>query len=638
MIKNLKRQETILIIRLIISLVLWISGIILFFCLKIEEKPIFELNEIIIFSLIIISYLIIGFDVIINAFKKLFSGEFLGEDFLMMIASVSAILLILLGEREYIEAAAIMIFYQIGELFQSIAVRNSQKSISECIKLKVNLCHIEDKDVEPQDVKIGTIIKILPGEIVPIDGLAQNNVVINQASLTGESLDKYVEINDLVLSGSLNQNTVLYLKTTKEYKDSTVSKILDLVKNSAIRKTKVEKIISKFAKVYTPIVVAIALLFGLILPLIIGFINGFTPQLFNKYLYIAITCLIVSCPCALVVSVPLTYFSAIGLAAKKKIIIKGSTYLDILIKAKQIVMDKTGTITKSTFKVTKISDLETYQIAKSLEINSTHPLSKPIINYNVNIDTIVLTTTEIPGLGIKGVENNNEYLIGSYKLMKENNIEVPNIVDPGHILFVSKNNHYLGYLILEDEIKDEAKKVINELQAMNKEITILSGDDEKIVKKVSNELNINHYYASLLPLDKVEKMNDINKRAQDNKEYTIFIGDGINDAPVLTEATLGISMGQLGSDAAIEASDIVILNDNLEALPVLFKIAKKTRKIIVENIFISLFIKFIVLILSIISTFYPIFTVPLFLAIFADVGTLIIAILNSLRAFKIKNH
>ena len=632
----ISKKDKILIIRLIISIILWIIGLILTYTLKLpEENEGLNINEIIVLSIFVISYLISGYNVLIKAIKNVFSGQLLDENFLMAIASLGAFFIRFLGAREYPEAVAVMIFYQIGELFQEIAVEKSKKAITDTMGLKVSKCHLlNGDDINPEDINIDDIIIVKPGEMVPVDSIAHNDGLINQASLTGEPLDIMISKGDKVLSGSINRNTPLELVVKKKYEDSTATKIIDMVENATMRKAKSEKIITKFAHVYTPIVVGLALALALIPPIILGFINGFSANTFKDYLYVALMCLVVSCPCALVVSVPLSYFSGIGASARKKIIIKGASYLDSLADIDTLVMDKTGTLTKASFEITKIiGDEEIIKIAKGLEKNSTHPLAIAINKYEA--DAYEFQIEETPGYGIKGILNNDIYFIGSNKLMEKNNIIIPKLYEAGTTLYISKNNNYIGAIILEDTLKEEAKESIAKLHEMNKNVIVLSGDNIKSVESSANKLGIKNYYGNLLPNDKVDKVSAIIK---DNKGKVAFVGDGINDAPVLALADIGISMGQVGSDAAVEASDVVILNDNLNALPTVLKIAKKTKKIVYENIIISIGIKVIILLLAAISNlpFMNGFKLPMWLAIFGDVGVLIICILNALRALKIK--
>ena len=633
----ISKKDKITILRLIFAITLWIVGLILTYNLKLPEgNEAFNTNEIILLSIFVVSYLIAGYDVLISAIKNVFTGKLLDENFLMAIASIGAFCIRFLGEREYPEAVAVMIFYQIGELFQSIAVERSKSAIMDTMGLKITKCHLKDgTDIEPEKLNIGDQIIVKPGELVPVDSIATSDGIINQASLTGEALDVTVSVGDGVLSGSLNTNKPLTLEVKRKYEDSTATKILDMVENATMRKAKSEKIISKFAHVYTPIVVSIALILAIVPPVILGLINGFSATVFKEYLYVALLCLVVSCPCALVVSVPLTYFAGIGAAAKRKIVIKGATYLDSLANVNYIAMDKTGTLTRGKFEITKIiGDDEIIKIAKGLEKNSTHPLALAINNYPG--DYYEFDIEETPGYGIKGIRNNDIYLIGSKKLMDNNNIIIDKIEEVGSILYLAKNGSYIGAILLEDIEKDEAKEAIDMLHNMDKKVMLLSGDTNLSVESLSKRVGIREYHGALLPNDKVSKVEKLIDDSKPNK--VAFVGDGINDAPVLALADIGISMGQVGSDAAIEASDVVILNDNLKSLPVLLKIAKKTKRIVYENIVISIGIKVIILILAIISNlpFMNGFKIPMWFAIFGDVGVLIICILNAIRALKIK--
>lgn len=633
----ISKKDKITILRLIIATTLWIVGLILTYTLDLpKENEAFNTNEIILLIIFVISYLIAGYDVLISAIKNIFSGKLLDENFLMAIASIGAFCIRFLGEREYPEAVAVMIFYQVGELFQSIAVEKSKNAIMDTMGLKITKCHLPSgEDIDPNNLNIDDEIIVKPGELVPVDSISLSDGIINQASLTGEALDVTISKGDPVLSGSLNKNKPLLLKAKKKYEDSTATKILDMVENATMRKAKSEKIISKFAHIYTPIVVSLALILAIIPPLVLGFINGFSAEVFKEYLYVALLCLVVSCPCALVVSVPLTYFAGIGAAAKRKIVIKGASYLDSLANVKCIAMDKTGTITKGQFEITKIiGDAEIIKIAKGLEKNSNHPLALAINNYPG--DSYDFEIEETPGYGIKGVLNEDIYLIGSKKLMDKYNINIENIEEVGSILYLAKNNNYIGAILLEDMEKDEAKEAISMLHNMDKKVIVLSGDTKLSVGALAKRIDLKEYHAQLLPNDKVSKMEDIIKENRPNN--VAFVGDGINDAPVLALSDVGISMGQVGSDAAIEASDVVILNDNLKSLPIVLKIAKKTKRIVYENIIISIGIKVIILLLAIISNlpFMNGFKIPMWFAIFGDVGVLIICILNALRALRTK--
>lgn len=627
------KANKLLIIRLIVASIFWIVGIILQFSLENNLT-----NEIIYLSFFIVAYIISGYDILIGAVKHIIQGEFLDEYFLMSIATIGAFVLRIFGEAEYLEAVAVMIFFQVGELFQGIAVEKSKNAIVETMKLDVDKTMLADgTEIDSRDVTVGSEIIIKPGQMVPLDGKALNDGIINCASLTGEAKDVEVSKGDLVLSGSINQNSPLRLIVEKEYFDSTAYKIIDMVENATMRKAKSEKFITKFAKIYTPIVVIFALLLAILPPVIIGLINGFSKEIWNSYIYAALTCLVVSCPCALVVSVPLTYFAGIGAAAKNKIIIKGGTYLEDLALVNKVVMDKTGTLTKAKFEVYDIvgeNKDEIIRIAKGLEKTSTHPLALAINKYPG--DAYQMEVEETPGYGIKGVLNNDTYLCGSKKLLEKSNIEAPEVNDVGSVLYITKNNKFLGAIILVDELKDEAALAISELQKMDNEVVVLSGDTKECVKLACNKLNIDNYHYGLLPNNKVEIVDNIIKTEEKNK--VIFIGDGINDAPVLALADVGVSMGQIGSDAAVEASDVVVLNDDLNAIPKMIKISKKTRKIVIENIIFTLFIKILILALCAISNIGAIaFKLPMWLAIFGDVGVCVLAVLNAMRALHYKD-
>ena len=554
----------------------------------------------------------------------------------MGIATIGAWCLRIFGDYEYLEAVAVMIFFQIGEIFQGIAVQKSKDAIMNTMDLKVNNATLENGDVvDPTDVKVGDIIIVKPGEMVPLDGILKTNAILNTASLTGEALDIDLSIGDTVLSGSINTTSPIKIEVTKEYYDSTATKILDMVENATMKKAKSERLITKFAKIYTPIVVIIAAIMALVVPTIIGFINGFDALLYKSFVKEALICLVVSCPCALVVSVPLTYFAGIGANAKRKIIVKGGTYLEDLFKASTIILDKTGTLTKAQFEITKIigeDKSEIIKIAKGLEKNSTHPLAKAINNYDS--DSYDFIIEEAPGFGVVGKKDNDLYICGSKKLLEKHNIKSLEIEEAGSILYIAKNDKCIGAIILEDVLKDEAIEAIKKLKSLGKRIVVLSGDTKASVESVCNRLGIDEYHYGLLPADKVNLASDIIKNSTGK---VMFVGDGINDAPVLALANIGISMGQVGSDAAIEASDVVILNDNLNALPTMLKIANRTRRIVIENIIFSLGVKIIILLLCLIGSIPAIkFELPMWVAILGDVGVLVLAILNAMRALKYK--
>ncbi len=629
------KKNIILIVRLIVAFIIWISAIITQYAVEYS----FEI-EMVYLSLYIVSYIIAGYDILWGAIKHIISGNLLDEYFLMSIATIGAFCIRFFGDIEYLEGVAVMIFFQIGEVFQGYAVEKSRKAIMNTLDLSVTKVTLDSGDViDPEDVEVGSIIVVKPGEMIPLDGVLETNAVINCASLTGEALDLDLSVGDSVLSGSINTTTPIKVKVTKKYYDSTATKIIDMVENATMKKAKSEKFISKFAVIYTPIVVGLALILGGLIPLIICFVNGFdnAGSVFSPYVYAALVCLVVSCPCALVVSVPLTFFAGIGAGARKKIIIKGGISLEDMSECDTVILDKTGTLTKSSFEVVKVvGDSEVIKIAKGLEINSTHPLAKAVCK--MDSDYYDFEIEETPGYGVVGMKDNVKYLCGSKKLLERNNVIVMDIEEAGSILYIAKGSECIGAIILEDVIKDEAKESISKLQELGVRIVVLSGDTKLSVESICNRLNIEEYHYSLLPDDKVRIVEEIINEKKSGK--VIFVGDGINDAPVLALSDIGVSMGQIGSDAAIEASDVVVLNDNLKALPNMLNIAKKTKKIVVENIIFTIGIKVLILLLSAIGNIdiFQGFKLPMWVAIFGDVGVCLIAILNSMRALRVKNN
>ena len=594
--------------RIIVSFILWVIGLFI---------GDFQIAQLI---LIITAYVIIAYDVIIGAVRNIFRGEFLDELFLMLIASIGAFVL-----GELIEAVAIILFFQIGEIFQGYAVAKSRNTIINTMNLNVTVCHKEDgTDISPEECEIGQTILVRPGEMIPIDGIMLTEGIINCASLTGEANDIYVSVNDVVLSGSINTINPIKIKTTKNYYDSTAVKILDMIENATMKKAKSEKFITKFAHYYTPVIVALAIIVAFIPPIFLGFVDNI-----EEWGYKALSFLVVSCPCALVISVPLTYFAGIGAGAKNKIIIKGGSYLEDLALVENVVMDKTGTITKASLHVEKIitdyDKEEVIKIVKGLEANSNHPIALAI--KELDGDAYNLEIIEEPGYGIVGYDKDNKYYAGNRKLLAKYNVEYPKIDEFGTMLYLAKDNEFIATFVLKDTIKNEAKDVVKTLNDINKNVIVLSGDAKTSVNEVCNEIGINEFHAELLPQDKINKLEEI---INDTAGKTMYIGDGINDAPVLAMADIGVSMGQIGSDAAIEASDVVILNDDLSSVPRMIKIAKRTRRIVFENIFVSIGIKVAVLVLTVLGL------VGIEFAIFADVGVCVIAILNAMRALKFK--
>lgn len=581
--------------------------------------------------LFIISYLIVGYDIVIKAIRNIFRGRIFDENFLMTFATFGAFFL-----KEYPEAVAVMLFYQLGELFQNYAINKSRTTISNLMDIRPDYANLkignEITKVNPFDVKVGDLIVIKAGEKVPLDGIVvEGTSLIDTSALTGESVPKNIRVNDEILSGSINQNGLITIKVLKPFEESTVSKILDIVENASSRKSKSENFITKFAAIYTPFVVLAAILLATIPPFILNLGS------FNLWLYRALTFLVVSCPCALVISIPLSFFGGIGGASREKILVKGSNYLEALSKTEVVIFDKTGTLTKGVFNVQEINSKnidkeQLLEYAAYSESNSSHPIAQSILKaYSKDIDnTRIKTVEEIPGHGIISNIDNKEIYIGNSKLMKK---IIPNFVELnkiGTIVYIAIDKEYQGYLIISDEIKSDAKDAIINLKKEGiKKTIMLTGDSDSIGKKVAKDLNIDEAFTQLLPTDKVEIEEDFLKNIPKGKKLA-FVGDGINDAPVLALADIGIAMGAIGSDAAIEAADIVIMNDEPSKIATAIKISRKTIKIVKQNITFALLVKFIVLFLSALGI------VNMWLAIFADVGVSIIAIINALRALKIK--
>jgi len=562
-------------IRIIISLILFFS---LFTVDKIVNlESVVDMDfPILPFCLYLVVYLIIGYDIIFKAIRNICHGQIFDENFLMCVATIGAYAIF-----AFSEAVAVLLFYQIGEYFQDYAVNRSRKSISSLMDIRPDYANLlvggEFKVVDPEEVKVGDIILVKPGERIPLDGIIiKGETSLDTKSLTGESLPKDAFTNDLVISGCVNITSQIEVKVEKEFYDSTASKILDLVENATSQKAKYENFITKFAKFYTPIVCFLALLLFLI--------PGIITKDYQEWLYRALNFLVVSCPCALVISIPLSFFSGIGAASKYGILIKGSNYLEQFNKVNTFVFDKTGTLTKGNFKVSKIypDNLkdEIIKYAAIAEYNSSHPIARSIVEYyNSDIDNSY-ELTNVSGKGVIAKKNDEIILCGNKKLLEENNIKFDIVDEAGTIVYVCKDNKYLGYILITDEIKEESSYVIKSLNNFSKTI-MLTGDNDKQALYVKEMLNLSDYKASLLPQNKVEELNNI---MNNNTGLTCFIGDGINDAPVLATANIGIAMGALGSDAAIEASDIVLMKDDLKGLITLKKIAKKTMRVVIENI------------------------------------------------------
>ena len=576
----------------------------------------------------ILSYLIVGFEVLKEAIENIFKGELFDENFLMAIATIGAFLI-----GNYPEAVSVMLFYQIGELFQDYAVDKSRASITSLMDIRPDYANVKRDGkilkVSPNEVKIGEIIVVKPGEKVPLDGIViDGNSMLDTSAITGESVPRSVKIQDEILSGCINKNKVLNIKVTKEFSESTVSKILDLVENASNKKSKSENFITKFAKLYTPTVVVIALLLAIFPPIIFK-----SP--FAVWLYRALTFLVVSCPCALVISIPLGFFGGIGSASKNGILVKGSNYLEALSNAKTICFDKTGTLTEGIFEVQKIEPIgidknELLKIATYSEHYSNHPISISLKNsYNGTInENSISDFEELSGFGIHVKIDGKDVLIGNEKLMLEKNISYTKVNEIGTILFVAIDGVYSGYIVIADKIKSDAKYTIDTLKANYIDKTImLTGDLKNVGESVATELNIDTVYTELLPNDKAKKLEEIMTQ-KNEKEKIVFVGDGINDSPVLALADIGIAMGGAGSDSAIEAADIVIMTDEPSKIVKAIDISRKTLKIVKQNIFFAIFVKIAVLVLSAfgLSTMWE--------AVFADVGVSVIATINSIRALK----
>lgn len=626
------------IIQIISALILFIIGL----CVKFENAWI---NRVIYF----VSYVIVGGEIVVEAIKNIFKRELFDEHFLMAIATIGAIAI-----GEYPEAVAVMLFYQIGEMFQDYAVDKSKKSITELMDIRPDYANVkrggEILKVKPEEVKIDEIIVVKPGEKIPLDGIViDGKSMVDTSSLTGESLPRNVKKDDEVLSGCINQSGTLTVKVIKGFKESTVHKILDLVENASNKKSKSENFITKFAKYYTPMVVILAVMLAIIPPIILK--DGS----FTNWLYRALTFLVVSCPCALVISIPLGFFGGIGGASRKGILIKGSNYLEALANTEIVVFDKTGTLTEGVFEVQKIktakdlkgeslenknievfeiNEKELLKIVAACENDSNHPIAMSIKNAyakqgNENIDTnTIKNVQELSGKGIMATVEDKEVLVGNIKLMKSQNIKYITSNDVGTILYVAINNKFAGYIMISDKVKQDSKEAIKQLNKNGISKTVmLTGDKKEVAENVSNQIGVNEVFAELLPDGKVKKVEELikNKTA---KGKIVFVGDGINDAPVLALSDVGIAMGGLGSDAAIEAADVVIMTDEPSKVSKSIDIAKKTMKIVIENIVFAIAVKIIVLILGAcgIATMWE--------AVFADVGVSILAILNSLRMLR----
>lgn len=574
-------------------------------------------NKFMYFAVLLVSYVVISYELYVNTYKNILEKEFFDEDTLMILATIGAFCI-----GEYVEAVLVILLFQLGEYLSDVASSRTKDSITSLMDLRSDTIHLlkdgVSKTVLTSKAKLGDIFAVLPGEIVPLDGVVEDGIsLLNTASLTGESVPREVGKGDIILSGVENLSGVLKIKATSTYETSTASKIIDLMEHSNDKKTKTEKFITKFSRIYTPVVVLLAILIAII-PIFFN-IN------FKDSLYQALVFLVMSCPCALVISVPLGFFQGIGRCSKEKILVKGSNELDSLSNIEAIAFDKTGTITEGKFKVTDVVSKNKknnlLKIAAHCESYSNHPIAKSIIDsYDGEIDKDKVSNyKEISGKGISCKYDGVTYYLGNLLYMKDKHIEVDDIDTYATIIYMASKNEYLGYLVISDAIKRESKKTITNLKNLGiKRILLLSGDNEKIVKSISNKVGINEYYDSLLPQDKVEKVEEL------TKEYVVaFVGDGMNDAPVIKRADIGISMGGIGSDVAIEASDVVLMKDEIEAIPKAIKISKLTKRVVKYNIFLAIAVKAVVLILALLG--FP----SIWMAIVADVGVTLLSVLNT---------
>ena len=605
------------------------------------------------FALYMIPYFIIGYDVLKKAWKGICNRQVFDENFLMAIATIGAIAVALYegsasaaalgitGENDYTEAIAVMLFYQIGEFFQSYAVGKSRRNISELMDIRPDYANIEKdgalEQVDPDEVEIGTIIVVKPGEKIPIDGtIVEGNTSLNTSALTGESLPKEASVDDEVISGCINLSGLIKIRTTKEFGESTVSKILDLVENAGSKKSKSENFISKFARYYTPAVCYGALALAVLPPLVRWLFMGLSPM-WPVYIYRALTFLVISCPCALVISIPLSFFAGIGGASNQGVLVKGSSYLEALSEAKYVVFDKTGTMTQGVFEVNGVYENtipkeDVIEMAAYVESFSTHPISKSLLKaYGKEVDkNRIHDVQEISGHGIIAKVDEKSVAAGNEKLMKQIGVAFKPCEKTGTVVHVAIDKQYVGQIVISDILKPHAKEAISSLKRNGvKKTVMLTGDTKVVANQVAKELEIDEVYSELLPADKVSIVEQLLEK-KGKKEKLAFVGDGINDAPVLSRADIGIAMGALGSDAAIESADIVLMDDDPLKISKAIKISRKCLRIVYQNIFFAIGIKLICLVLGALGI------ANMWLAIFADVGVMVIAVLNAVRALFVK--
>ena len=621
-----KKQKKVL-IRIIVAAVLMIA---------LSVIPVVPSKGVIRFVLFMIPYLMIGYDILRKAFKGILNRQVFDENFLMAVATVGAILL-----GDYVEGTAVMLFYQIGELFQSYAVGKSRRNISELMDIRPDYANIEVDgeitQVDPDEVEIGTVIVVQPGEKVPIDGVVeQGKASLNTSALTGESKPREVQEGDEVISGCINMTGLLHIRTTKEFGESTVSKILDLVENSSSKKSRSENFITKFAKYYTPAVCYGALALAVLPPLVRMFAMGLDPS-FGDWIYRALTFLVISCPCALVISIPLSFFAGLGGASHEGVLVKGSNYLETLAGVKCVVFDKTGTMTQGVFEVigvhhSKLEEQKLLEYAAHAECHSTHPISKSLCKaYQGKIDQSRVTDVEeIGGNGIIAVVDGKKIAVGNSKLMRKIGVACQECHKVGTVVHVAIDGEYSGHILIADVLKPNAKNAIEALHRAGIAHTVmLTGDDSRVAAQIAEELRISEVHSELLPGDKVTQLEALLDK-QPAKSKLAFVGDGINDAPVLSRADIGIAMGALGSDAAIEAADVVLMDDDPLKISKAIRIARKCIRIVYENIYFAIGIKLLCLLLGAIGI------ANMWFAIFADVGVMVLAVLNAIRALFVK--
>lgn len=596
------------------------------------------------FALYMVPYFIVGYDILWKAVLGIWNRQVFDENFLMAVATVGAIVIGLTDSGDYTEAIAVMLFYQIGELFQSYAVGRSRKNISELMDIRPDYANIEVdgqlEQVDPDEVEVGSIIIVQPGEKVPIDGIVvEGRSTLNTAALTGESLPREVEEGGEIISGCINLTGLLKIRTTKEFGESTVSKILDLVENASSRKSKSEAFISKFAKVYTPAVCYSAVALALLPPLTRQFLMGLTPD-WADWFYRALTFLVISCPCALVISIPLSFFAGIGGASNQGVLVKGSNYLETLAQTRTLVFDKTGTLTEGVFEVTRITPAEGFEEERLLELAalaesaSSHPISKSLQKaYGQELDrSRVGQVEERSGAGVVAEVDGKSVAAGNDKLMNQLGVAFQESDEPGTVVHISVDGVYAGQILIADRIKPGAAEAIAQLRSAGvRRMVMLTGDHRSVAEKVAKELGIDEYYSELLPADKVTKVEELLAERSNDRDKLAFVGDGINDAPVLSRADIGIAMGAMGSDAAIEAADVVLMDDDPRKIAKAIKISRKCLRIVYQNTWFAIGIKLGCLLLGALGI------ANMWLAIFADVGVMVLAVLNAIRALFVKN-